>query len=330
MHGPRSRVRGAAPLRTVFIFALMVGAAGPVAAAGGRRASTRSSQKEAQAQAHYKRGEAAFRAGDYDRADVEFEAGYSLSDRPLFLLNMADAERRAGPAAERAVARQHVPVDGAAIQAPRRRGAGRCARSTAELTVATAGVQNAITPPRADALGPQGLAPPPAAFRSPHRASSPRRHGRWPATSPQPASCVRSWLCTWPSNKYATTSSRRAQPAVPTVPSTRAGGSGGGGRGRRRPAAGLMARKPLYARRIDWGFGTHREAASVRRVVLASAASSPAAAATCRPASCSPSATLAGRRRTRLRWRLRRSGHGRRGHAFPLPRVGKTGPWGPW
>jgi tetratricopeptide (TPR) repeat protein len=48
------------------------------------------------AREHHKRGVAAFEAGRYEEALREWEAGYKLSPRPLFLLNMGHAERRRG------------------------------------------------------------------------------------------------------------------------------------------------------------------------------------------------------------------------------------------
>lgn len=49
-----------------------------------------------QAREHYRRGKDAYAAERFDDAYREFEAGYRLSDRPLFLLNMGHAKRRAG------------------------------------------------------------------------------------------------------------------------------------------------------------------------------------------------------------------------------------------
>jgi tetratricopeptide (TPR) repeat protein len=46
------------------------------------------------ARAHYQAGEAAFQAGDYDRAIMEFSAAYELSPRPVLLFNLGAAYRR--------------------------------------------------------------------------------------------------------------------------------------------------------------------------------------------------------------------------------------------
>jgi tetratricopeptide (TPR) repeat protein len=51
---------------------------------------------ERQAREHYRRGKDAYAAQRFEEAYREFEAGYRLSDRPLFLLNMGHAKRRAG------------------------------------------------------------------------------------------------------------------------------------------------------------------------------------------------------------------------------------------
>src|SRR5687767_13149538 len=49
-----------------------------------------------QAREHFKRGDLAFKAERFEEAYREWESGYKLSGRPLFLLNMAHAERRRG------------------------------------------------------------------------------------------------------------------------------------------------------------------------------------------------------------------------------------------
>jgi tetratricopeptide (TPR) repeat protein len=49
-----------------------------------------------EAQQHYRRGEAAFNAQRFEDAIKEWEAGYALVPRPLFVLNLGHAERRRG------------------------------------------------------------------------------------------------------------------------------------------------------------------------------------------------------------------------------------------
>jgi len=48
------------------------------------------------ARAHYRLGKEAYAADRFDEAYREFEAGYRLSNRPAFLLNMGHARRRRG------------------------------------------------------------------------------------------------------------------------------------------------------------------------------------------------------------------------------------------
>jgi hypothetical protein len=52
------------------------------------------------AREHFRLGKEAYAAERFDDAYREFEEGYQLSQRPLFLLNMGHAKRRAGAAAE--------------------------------------------------------------------------------------------------------------------------------------------------------------------------------------------------------------------------------------
>jgi tetratricopeptide (TPR) repeat protein len=64
-----------------------------------------------EAREHYRRGKDAYATQHFDEAYREFEAGYLLSARPLFLLNMGHAKRRAGqPAEARALFRQFLQL----------------------------------------------------------------------------------------------------------------------------------------------------------------------------------------------------------------------------
>ena len=51
---------------------------------------------EARAREHIQKGAAALRAGDYDEAMTEFEAGYAAVPLPGFILNMGHVQRQAG------------------------------------------------------------------------------------------------------------------------------------------------------------------------------------------------------------------------------------------
>jgi tetratricopeptide (TPR) repeat protein len=64
--------------------------AGPVAADEGAPA------RNEQARAHFLAGQTAYRAARYTEALAEFQAGYELSPRAAFLLNLAQTERRLG------------------------------------------------------------------------------------------------------------------------------------------------------------------------------------------------------------------------------------------
>ena len=60
------------------------------------RARSAEPETEQQARALYQAGNEAFSAGRYQEAYRQWEEGYQLSARPLFLVNMAHAERRRG------------------------------------------------------------------------------------------------------------------------------------------------------------------------------------------------------------------------------------------
>jgi tetratricopeptide (TPR) repeat protein len=53
-------------------------------------------QAEARAKQHVRKATDAFRAGRYDEATSEFEAGYAIVPLPAFVLNMGHAQRQAG------------------------------------------------------------------------------------------------------------------------------------------------------------------------------------------------------------------------------------------
>jgi tetratricopeptide (TPR) repeat protein len=82
--------------RTAWALAIVL--CGPTGALSPHRPAALAAETEAtnRAREHYKNGEKAFKAGNFEEALHEWEAGYQLSARPLFLLNMGHAERRRG------------------------------------------------------------------------------------------------------------------------------------------------------------------------------------------------------------------------------------------
>jgi hypothetical protein len=68
----------------------------PVAPTAQARATEDDENVDQVAREHYRRGEVAFKAGRFDQAYREWEEGYRISSRPLFLVNMAHAQRRRG------------------------------------------------------------------------------------------------------------------------------------------------------------------------------------------------------------------------------------------
>jgi len=106
--------------KPVFVSMLLVGAA----LAGSARAVAEPAPPPAPAPAkdskaadaagrqHFQRGQKATNAGDYAGAYREFEAGYAVTGRPLFLFNMAESARAMGdPAKARDAYRAFLRAD---------------------------------------------------------------------------------------------------------------------------------------------------------------------------------------------------------------------------
>jgi len=76
--------------RTIAIGAVLVAlvVAGPVAAA--------TPEAERTARAHFQAGETKFKAGAFDEALAEYQAGYDVLPLPGFLINVAQCQRRLG------------------------------------------------------------------------------------------------------------------------------------------------------------------------------------------------------------------------------------------
>jgi tetratricopeptide (TPR) repeat protein len=77
---------------------VQIGAPALLGSAGDMGAPAHAAEPEAVARARelYKSGERAFKEGKYEEALRDWDTGYQLSNRPLFLLNMGHAERRRG------------------------------------------------------------------------------------------------------------------------------------------------------------------------------------------------------------------------------------------
>jgi tetratricopeptide (TPR) repeat protein len=90
------RRSGVGRVKFVLMMAALLAAAGAVLAPPARAQTA----ELREARDHFRRGKEAYAAERFDEAYREFEAGYRLSDRPLFLLNMGHARRRAGAPVE--------------------------------------------------------------------------------------------------------------------------------------------------------------------------------------------------------------------------------------
>src|SRR5262249_3631246 len=58
------------------------------------RAAAAPSEKEREARSHFQAGEARFKAGAFDEALAEYQAGYDAKPLPGFLVNIAQCQRR--------------------------------------------------------------------------------------------------------------------------------------------------------------------------------------------------------------------------------------------
>jgi len=75
-------------------------AASPAASLAGPTETKAAAEADASAREHFQRGQRLSAAGDYAAAYREFAAGYVLTERPLFLFNMAEAARASGDVAK--------------------------------------------------------------------------------------------------------------------------------------------------------------------------------------------------------------------------------------
>lgn len=108
--GPGTSRRWA--LSCALALGLLASLAHPRATMAAGESDATTGEGEQAARRHYAQGDAAFKAGRYDEALKEFEAGYAASRRPGFLLNMAHTERKLGHLREaRALYKKYLLVD---------------------------------------------------------------------------------------------------------------------------------------------------------------------------------------------------------------------------
>jgi tetratricopeptide (TPR) repeat protein len=81
------------------VFAILAAIAAPRPALAEPAANKAAADAEASAREHFARGQRLTSRGDYAAAYREFAAGYALTERPLFLFNMAEAARASGDTA---------------------------------------------------------------------------------------------------------------------------------------------------------------------------------------------------------------------------------------
>ena len=120
--GSRLTIRGGIEAGTVrrrrwalsgaLALALFAGLSRPSATLAAEGSDTATEDSEQAARRHFAEGDAAFKAGHYDDALKEFEAGYAVSRRPGFLLNMAHTQRKLGHLREaRSLYKKYLLVD---------------------------------------------------------------------------------------------------------------------------------------------------------------------------------------------------------------------------
>jgi tetratricopeptide (TPR) repeat protein len=109
------------------------------------------------AREHHRAADTAFKAGRYDEAYREWEEGYRLSSRPLFLLNMAHADRKRGDLrGARALYKRYLVME------PQTKLRAEVEEVLAQIEEALA-AEDAATPTAAAAVEPPAALPPSAA-----------------------------------------------------------------------------------------------------------------------------------------------------------------------
>jgi hypothetical protein len=135
-------------MKLVYVVALSIVAmvATPRSSLAQKAPAKASADAEASAREHFQRGQRLSTRGDYAAAYREFAAGYALTERPLFLFNMAEAARASGDIAKaRDNYQRFVQVD-----------PNNALAATAQARLAALDPPAATTP---DAAGPASPAP---------------------------------------------------------------------------------------------------------------------------------------------------------------------------
>jgi hypothetical protein len=86
-------------LLSLSAFVLVAVVAMPLPSSAGPGDKKAAADAEASAREHFQRGQRLSARGEYTAAYREFAAGYALTERPLFLFNMAEAARASGDVA---------------------------------------------------------------------------------------------------------------------------------------------------------------------------------------------------------------------------------------
>lgn len=142
-----------------------------------------------QAREHFRAGDELFKAGRFAEAYREFEAGFALSNRPLFLLNMAHAERRRGELRNaRALYRRYLVME------PESKLRGEVEAVLQEIEAALLAEEQVGKPEPAPPADPPPVAPPPVLAAPPAPPSPPPAViVAAPAPEPEPPPVYQRW-----------------------------------------------------------------------------------------------------------------------------------------
>jgi tetratricopeptide (TPR) repeat protein len=155
------------------------------------RATAAKSEAEREAKAHFQAGETHFKAGEFDEALKEYQAGYEAKPLPGFLVNIAQCQRRLGDLkAARASYQKFVLVAPDSPLVPKVRSMiaeidGLLANAEGEKPAAEPDAEAKPAPP------PEPPAPPPALERE---TSAAVLVAKAPEPEPAPAPRRRWWL----------------------------------------------------------------------------------------------------------------------------------------